>query len=252
MRITTRKEWGAQYGRGRHNPGAKPNVIVHHTLTPALSASATIEEEMAAMRAMEKFHAEENGWDGIAYNFVPFQSGRVFEGRGWGYQGAHAGDGNRVSEGFAFAIDGRTTTPSPAAIASCRLLIVDGVRAGAIASEYRLSGHRDWMEGRDCPGDEMYAMIQTLRHDATTLLPKIIEEPLVATVTPPNLERIYALTPEVMREVARVRRLDPDKVMDYGRAFEAALRIAGRSGVKYAKEAADILAFGINLAEGGE
>lgn len=244
MRIITREEWGAKYGRGRRNPGAKLNVIMHHTLAPALPDTATPGQEMAAMRTMERVHVEENGWEGIAYNHVHFQSGRVYEGRGWGYQGAHAGPGNPVSEGFAFAIDGRTSTPAPAAIASCRLLIVDGIRAGAIASAYRVSGHRDWMEGRDCPGDAMYQMIQSLRHDSSTLIPKVIEPALVAEVIPPNLERIILPTRAHFEEAARVRGLDPSRlsIMDAVEVTEAILRIMVRSGVRQAKPVADVLA----------
>lgn len=249
MRIITRQEWGARYGPGRHNPGPKPNVIAHHTLAPILPATATAEQEMAAMRAMEKFHAEENGWDGIAYNHVFFQSGRVHEGRGWGYQGAHAGDGNPVSEGFAFAIDGRTSTPSPAAIASCRLLIVDGLRAGAIASEYRLSGHRDWMQGRDCPGDAMYRMLQSLRHDATTLLPKVIEPALTATVVPPNLERIIIPEPEHFIAAGEARGFTREDILPGVKAVEAILRIMQASGVRQVKVIADPLAVLIGMLE---
>ena len=35
------------------------------------------------------------GWDDIAYNYVVGSDGRVYEGRGWGYEGSHAHGHNR-------------------------------------------------------------------------------------------------------------------------------------------------------------
>ena len=253
MKIFTRQDWGAEFGRGDHNPGAKPNVVAHHTLAPVLPASATMLEEAAAMRGMDRDHVERNGWDGIGYNFVIFQSGRVYEGRGWGYKGAHAGSkGNGVSEGVAFAVDGRKDTPSAAAIASCRLLIVDGIRAGHLASDYRLSGHRDWMPGRDCPGDAMYRMIQTLRHDEASLIPKVFASPLTATVVPPNLERIIVPGPEHIDEAVRVNpRWTREKVRDGIALVEVLLRGMQAAGVKHAapKVVADALSTWLRVTD---
>ena len=44
-----------------------------------------------------------NGWDDIGYNFLVGEDGRVYEGRGWYRQGAHALNFNSNSIGKACA-----------------------------------------------------------------------------------------------------------------------------------------------------
>lgn len=64
---------------------------------------------------------------------------------------------------------------------------------------------------------------------------------------PPNLEKIYAMTPEVMQEVARRQKLDPEKMAEYAAAFEWILQRMDRSGVKHAGAAAALFRFGLRL-----
>lgn len=64
---------------------------------------------------------------------------------------------------------------------------------------------------------------------------------------PPNLETIYAMTPEVLQEVARRQKLDPAKMAEYAAAFEWILQRMDRSGVKHAGAAAALFRFGLRL-----
>src|SRR5690606_21800431 len=99
-----RERWGAEHGRGDLDPGPEKRVVIHHSFRPALDPNATPEEERAAVRAIERFHVENNGWAGIGYNWLVAPSGRIYEGRGWKFRGAHAGPVNGESIGICLLI----------------------------------------------------------------------------------------------------------------------------------------------------
>ncbi|KAH9375601.1 hypothetical protein HPB48_013815 [Haemaphysalis longicornis] len=66
-------------------------------------------------------------WD-IGYNFVIGGDGRVYEGRGFGVEGAHTLGHNTDSLGIAFTGDYRHTRPSDKMLAAAQRLIECGVR----------------------------------------------------------------------------------------------------------------------------
>jgi len=172
-----RERWGAEHGRGDLDPGPEKRVVIHHSFRPALDPNATPEEERAAVRAIERFHVENNGWAGIGYNWLVAPSGRIYEGRGWKFRGAHAGPVNGESIGICLLIDGGVTDPPETAIQAVRDLVADGVELGEISRDYVVSGHRDHMP-RTCPGDRVYARLQEFRHDAAGASPDEELEPI--------------------------------------------------------------------------
>lgn len=217
--IVTRAEWGAEHGTGSLDPGPEPRVVIHHSYRPALKPDATPAEERAAWRGIERYHVESNGWAGIGYNFGVAPSGRIYEGRGWKYRGAHAGPMNGSSIGICLLIDGSVQEPPEAAIGAVRELIALGLQLGEIAEGYEVSGHRDHMP-RTCPGEKVYARLQEFRHDAAPsevvippVEPDIVERDRPRPTAPPlDLERIEAPTPAHVEEIARVRRLSPEQI----------------------------------------
>ena len=168
--MITRAEWGAKYGKGALDPGAEPRVVIHHSFKPALDPEDDELTERNAVRSIERYHVESNGWDGIGYNFLVAPSGRVYEGRGWLNKGSHAGPVNGSSIGICLLIDGNVTGPGPKLINAVRALIQEGLDKGEITDEYTISGHRDHMAGRTCPGDKVYKMLQIFRHDVALML----------------------------------------------------------------------------------
>lgn len=168
MIYTPREEWGAKAGRGSMDPGPEEHVVIHHSYRPALLPAMSVSQERAAIRGIERYHTAPeprgNGWEGIGYNFLVAPSGRVYEGRGWKYRGAHAGPVNRNSIGVCLLIDGTTMDPNKEMIDSVRELIADGIALGEIAPDYRITGHRDWMD-RTCPGGLVYKRLHEFRHD---------------------------------------------------------------------------------------
>jgi peptidoglycan hydrolase-like protein with peptidoglycan-binding domain len=159
MRIISRAEWGARYGDGSRGQQKREHVIIHTTVTPILSPQASFEQEAAQVRGMERFHVVNRGFNGIAYSFLIADSGRIYEGRGWGQNGAHTQSGrNSDGHGIAFIGDGTKKPPTRQAWESLVWLLQEGIKRGSITSPYRLSGHRDWWR-KACPGDLIYSVM---------------------------------------------------------------------------------------------
>ena len=53
-------------------------------------------------------------WSDIGYNFLIGGDGRVYEGRGWGVQGAHTYGYNSIAVGICYIGDFTSVMPTPA------------------------------------------------------------------------------------------------------------------------------------------
>lgn len=166
--ILPRAAWGAQYGRGYETDGAKALVVVHHDGANLVTRSSGYNDEIAVMRRIERFHVEERGWQGIAYNFaiMPF-SGRIFEGRGWGRVGSHVPGHNSSSVGVFVPVNGDVYEPTTALRESFAWLLAEGQRLGHLSPKRVIRGHQDFNKP-DCPGDHVY---QALVKDAPAVTP---------------------------------------------------------------------------------
>lgn len=141
-----------------------PSVTIHHAQAPHVPAGATQASEEAAMRVIHRHHTQNNKWAGIGYNWCITQNGNVYEARGWGRVGAHAGtvEGNQTSVGICFLIDGRKEAPTALALAALQELRAEGVRLGWLTTMHRVRLHRDWKQ-TDCPGDMVANAIAFMR-----------------------------------------------------------------------------------------
>lgn len=192
-RIVPRSEWGARYGRGNDVADRLPwSEVVIHTeagaMRPrdweelagkaadyaALNASLT---ERQKMQAIERFHAVERGWDGIAYSFFITFDGTVFEGRGWGRSGAHTEGRNSSAAGVCFQGHGDLQPATEAQWASAVWLIGEGIADGQLTSNPLVTGHRQYStKGKTCPGELIYPQLHRLRRITTS--PKLTPEDL--------------------------------------------------------------------------
>ncbi|MEV7996544.1 peptidoglycan-binding protein [Streptomyces sp. NPDC086077] len=110
----------------------------------------------AIPRAIEAQHLAQ-GWSGIGYHFVVDQAGNIYEGRGWGRQGAHCPGHNVSGLGVQIAVGG-DQEPSEAALAACRALYDEACRrAGRTLAK---KGHRDGI-ATQCPGEILYAWVRS-------------------------------------------------------------------------------------------
>lgn len=151
--IVSRATWGARFGRGHLMADSSPKtlVVIHHAASPHVDCGVGQAREMEIIRDIERFHVEKNGWVGIAYSFLVFQSGNVYEGRGWNRVGAHTQGRNSSAYGVCLVINGERHTPTEAALEAVRDLIQSGIHEHFIAPEYRIGSHRQF-KATDCPG----------------------------------------------------------------------------------------------------
>lgn len=162
--LVSREEWGAAHGQGSELRGERVGYVLHHFASPHVDCGAGVDREVQAIQGVEKYHAVNRGWNGIGYHFVVFQSGRIFEGRGWERVGAHASGHNRTTYGICLAIDGANHSPTRAAVEAVRWLIEVGVKLGYVEEDYTLRGHRD-VGSTTCPGELVYRLLAGFRAD---------------------------------------------------------------------------------------
>lgn len=111
VRIVSRIKWCAKPPKAiEYMKKPVPFVVIHHSAIPL--ACTTQEKCIQAMRSMQTYHQETQGWNDIGYNFAVGGDFRVYEGRGWSVVGAHAPSYNNKSIGICIIGDwsGTTTT----------------------------------------------------------------------------------------------------------------------------------------------
>lgn len=123
MRFVGRADWGAQYGRGPTNISPAAGGVAIHWEGPHMGSfdHNTCDDKV---RGIERFHVEENGWDGIAYTLVVCPHGTVFEGRGVGHRTAANGTNDSNDRFYAICALAGERDEIPDAM-------VDGIAAGA-------------------------------------------------------------------------------------------------------------------------
>lgn len=165
MRIITRSEWGARHGRGNDVTSKLPwgEVVIHTEAGairkedwPALQELAALDLSLAEeqkLRAVENFHVNTRGWNGIAYSFLIFPDGTVAEGRGWGRSGAHTEGRNSTACGVCFIGHGDLQPATEAQWAATRWLIGEGIRLGHLRPGPLITTHAKYSgKGKTCPG----------------------------------------------------------------------------------------------------
>lgn len=158
--MISREQWGAQYGQGYETSGAKTTLVIHHDGHNRSREDMTIEEESEIMRLFERFHAEglTKSNPRIAYTWVVMQSGRVYEGTGWGHIGAHTKGMNSSAYAICLPINGNETMPSKKAREAILNLRIEGVGLKHLSHSHKVTGHQD--HGKpSCPGKLVYDSI---------------------------------------------------------------------------------------------
>lgn len=151
--MITRKQWGAKpAARVKVDPARRTGVVIHHTVT---STGASQDQVEAILRRIDAQHRSQ-GWAGIGYNLCVDYAGRIYEGRGLDYKGAHTENNNTANYGIAYIGDGRKRLPA-AALHGLR----SAVRRCEVHSRRNLPvrGHRDF-KPTECPGRRIYRHIK--------------------------------------------------------------------------------------------
>ena len=98
MTVVSPAEWGARLTYDARPPISTPRerIALHYNGGPIASYDKGRRFEEAALRAIEKWHIEGNGWTtGIGYGFAAGHSGTTYRLRGWSSLAAHKGDYDR-------------------------------------------------------------------------------------------------------------------------------------------------------------
>lgn len=263
--IAPRASWGAKRPDGDTSlPGLAKEVFLHHSVTATLSPSATVAQERAQMRVLERIGYSRFGryGQGISYNVVIFPSGRAYQGVSFNRRGAHTDGRNSTVRSICFAGNFEANQPTGAAIATAVAIIAAGQAKWWVAGA-PIRGHRD-IKATACPGKHVYSQLDDIRRDVVVALkPKPTKKPASAKVVlgygakGAKVKRLQqglnAVFPTYRNEssVRRGYRLAVDG--SYGPNVRAWVRIfQARAGLKVtgnvdAPTAAKLKSFGINL-----
>ena len=140
MIYVMRDDWGARAPTGITPIGASEGIFVHYTVT------ATGPDEAAICRSVQAFHMGTKGWQDIAYSWMVGQSGRIYEGRGWGVAGGHTEGWNSRSHAVCWI--GGDEQPTPAALSAIAAVCAEHARRyGGWVKPHRA------VSSTSCPGD---------------------------------------------------------------------------------------------------
>lgn len=135
----------------------QPYLVEHHT--PGQDPT-TYGQAVEEMQQIYGSHVGANGWADIGYTFIIWDE-FVFEGRGFGYTGAHAPGANAISIGIAMLMDGRFRVPTTRERMSFQWICKQAQDHGFLSLSPKLTGHRNWVS-TSCPGDLAYASLDLL------------------------------------------------------------------------------------------
>lgn len=191
LTVYNRAAWGAKAPKSLQRLTSNGDVWVHHTAVA--DTWPGLQGEIAEMRSIQRYHQDSKGWSDIAYSWVVFPSGNVFEGRGWGVAGAHTKGHNSSSHGICFAGNFQHDHPTEAALEAARALIRWGAEKGVVARPFNLGGHRD-VAATACPGQNLYPLVPTLAqppkgNDVSDKI--IVNSPIVAVIGDKDWFRIF-------------------------------------------------------------
>lgn len=170
LAILSREAWHAEPARtGEMSPlrGQWSRITVHHSAESAdESQGGALAETAATVQRIQKVHMDRGndsfGWADIGYHFMIDSSGRILEGRGLEWQGAHArGANNHQNLGVCLLGDFAKHPPSPAALKSLELLL-DDLRERYRIAPMRIYAHKE-LTPTVCPGPALTRWVASYR-----------------------------------------------------------------------------------------
>eukprot|EP00057_Strongylocentrotus_purpuratus_P027399 XP_011681873.1 PREDICTED: uncharacterized protein LOC100892590 [Strongylocentrotus purpuratus] len=160
-RIVSRVEWGARTAVETEPLSVPtPYLVIHHTDT---SECNNTEDCVNAVRGIQNYHMDTNGWWDIGYNFLIGGDGLVYEGRGWDNNGAHAREYNSYSIGLAMIGAYSSKLPTSVMLEQLDWFIDCVLIRAKLDPCYTLYGHRQAVSTL-CPGETFYEYLQDNDH----------------------------------------------------------------------------------------
>lgn len=152
-KVIPRSAWNAGAQKADSMGAATQGLFVHHTVADSPTTKAGEEQEMRDLQQI----ARSRGFVDISYSFIVFQSGRIWEGRGKGREGAHTIGYNDNAYAVAAAGNYDRQTPSKAMIEAIRWL-----RRQYLDLENRPVRPHSAVSSTACPGSKLRARISDL------------------------------------------------------------------------------------------
>lgn len=153
--IDLRERYPSRYApRGL---GSITTIITHHSDSPTLPASASVEQEIAALDAIHAYHSRPDwpspgdGGPGVAYNMAHFPSGRSYLIGSWATVRWHSGGAANVY-GLAVLWHGDfTDTPPPEPMITTGANLYANIRYQLGKGDMPAIGHQE-VNATTCPG----------------------------------------------------------------------------------------------------
>ncbi|XP_046803063.1 uncharacterized protein LOC111675638 [Lucilia cuprina] len=160
--IIPRSFWSIRKPREKYDKIKEPVglVVISHTAT---TSSTNQSKNIQLIRDIQAFHVDTHNWNDIGYNFLIGCDGTIYEGRGWGIEGAHTFGYNNRSMGITFIGCFINKKPTDHALYACQNLLERGISEGHLAKNYKLLGHRQCSE-TESPGTKLFEEITTWDH----------------------------------------------------------------------------------------
>jgi len=157
--------------------GTWSRLTVHHTNMEGLPAprpGAGEAQNASYMRRLQRAHQVTNGWADLGYQFVIDADGRLWEGRGLSYVGAHVGrrggqNNNLENIGISLMGNFENSSPSQAALRTLAATLDDFRRRYRIARS-AVYGHREF-KNTACPGDVLMSWVSSYRGGSAATIP---------------------------------------------------------------------------------
>ena len=153
-KVIPRERWNSAPAKAwRSMTSAEDGVFIHHSVSAAPTTKAG---ERAEMRNLQQI-AFSRGFSDVSYSYVVFPSGRIYEGRGRGIEGAHTSGYNATAYGLCAAGNYDASKPTSALVKSLRWL-----RRKHLNLAHRpVRAHRQ-VYSTACPGRHLNARIGEL------------------------------------------------------------------------------------------
>jgi len=158
----SRKTWRARSPKVGYEYSPVNTLVIHHSAGSGLGID-TVSEQCAALRSIQNFHMDTQGWNDIGYNLICFQPrGRLKRARlYWGrparaIPAAQAGHNTGTIALCVVADD------EPISYLTKRRIIKAAKALKKNHGIRYLRGHRDY-NATSCPGDHLYRLIPEIR-----------------------------------------------------------------------------------------
>ncbi|MDR2392280.1 MAG: peptidoglycan recognition protein family protein [Planctomycetota bacterium] len=164
MTALSRNSWGASAALPEK---MKPmngvaRITIHHEGSAKPNADVTRAQVAATLRLIQSQHRKRMGAGDIGYHFVIDRTGTVWQGRDWGYQGAHVSGANPHNIGIMLLGNFEIQQPTRQQLESLERLVASLARKYGLDPATKVFRHCDF-GNTQCPGRNLKPHVDSMR-----------------------------------------------------------------------------------------